>query len=572
MGPGQLPLVLLFDVPQVWDSDRENLAQDRYKVRGTEVDLVPPVDWRMDPHDNQSWRFWFHAMQHLDVPLRIYESDGDLGALAKARDMMLDWVEQNPIGGERTGDFAWYDMGAGIRASLLGYIWRECRRNELLTSEQENVLSEALRVHARWLAEDENYKADSNHGLYEDAGLYLMGAYAAELPESAGWRELAENRFLETLGRHVQFDEGVHKEHSPGYHFFIRNLVKRLNEHAGIGGERVAELVHRLDAAAGWMVLPDGTMTPFGDTDLQRAPDFAREAAGEEGLRAYPQTGYAFVRRNGSYLGVTCTHHTLAHKHADELSWCLFEHGHLIVGEASRYGYRDEKDPARIYARASHGHNVLIVDDQSFRWRDRGPYGSGLLAFGQGEGWYAVLGHNPHLEGATHHRLLLYRPGELVVVVDEVEALRPHTIDRRLHFGPDLHAARAGGVVVASDEDGRRLATLIEASDGPVEITMARGVEEPRMDGWTFPRDLTRVPSDTVTMRTRIASGLLVHAIALTDLVPERMAARRPRRRGRLLRRFRRGEEDGFAVEIGDVELRVTRSGRDLAIAAAAGA
>jgi hypothetical protein len=77
----------------------------------------------------------------------------------------------------------------------------------------------------------------------------------------------------------VQVDEGVHKEQSPSYHFYIRDMVKRLNEQAGIGGERLAVLVRKLDAAAGWMLMPDGTMTPFGDTDLEEAPAFARESA-----------------------------------------------------------------------------------------------------------------------------------------------------------------------------------------------------------------------------------------------------------------------------------------------------
>jgi hypothetical protein len=71
----------------------------------------------------------------------------------------------------------------------------------------------------------------------------------------------------------------VHKEQSPSYHFYIRDMVKRLNEQAGLGGEQLGELVRKLDAAAGWMVMPDGTMTPFGDTDLEEAPAFARESA-----------------------------------------------------------------------------------------------------------------------------------------------------------------------------------------------------------------------------------------------------------------------------------------------------
>jgi hypothetical protein len=522
----ELPLVLLYEVPQLWDADRENLANDRYTVRGVVVELVPPIDWRMDPVDNLNWRFWFHAMQHLDVPLRIYEQDDDPEALAKARDMMLAWVSGNPIGGETTGDYAWFDMSAGIRASFLGYVWRECRRRDLLDSDQESQLTESLRTHARWLSDEENYTGQTNHGLFQDAGLYLMAAYAADLPESEEWREFVEDRFLTTLRKHVDFEEGVHKEQSPSYHFYIRDVVKRLNEHAGIGGEQLAELVRKLDDAAGWMVLPDGRMTPFGDTDLEEAPEFAREAAHKEGLRAFLRTGYAFVRENGSYLAMTCTYHSHAHNHADALSWCLFEDGHLVVGEAGRYGYRDEEDPARIYARASHGHNVLILDDESFPWKDRGAYGSGLLAAGEDDGWYVILGRNPLLEPVDHRRVLLYRPGELVIVVDGLKAEDEHVVDRRLHFGPDLVAEQSGGTVVAKDEDGRVIATLFDASGISVETSVARGVEEPRMDGWTFPSDLTKVPSDVVTLRSTLASGLLIHGLALSSSVPESVTAR----------------------------------------------
>jgi Heparinase II/III-like protein/Heparinase II/III N-terminus len=555
--PDELPLVLLFEVDPVSDADRENFASDRYTVRGRDIELVPPIDWQMDPHDNLAWRFWFHTLQFLDVPLRIYEEEGDLDALAKARDVALDWVSGNPIGGERTGDYAWFDMSAGIRAAFLGYIWRECRRRGLLEPEQESDLTTALRVHAQWLSDEENYTPETNHGLFEDAGLYVMGSYAAELAESAGWRDLAESRFLETLTHHVQFDEGVHKEHSPGYQIYIRDLVKLLHEQAGIGGERLGQLVEKLDEAAGWMVLPDGNLVPFGDTDIQsEAPAFAKEAAGGEGLVPYLRTGYVFVRQNDSYFGVTCGYHSYAHKHADELSWCLYEGGHLVIGEASRYGYRDEKDPARIYARASHGHNALIVDDESFPWREQDPYGTGLLAAGEGEGWYAVLGYNPLLEAVDHRRLLLYRPGELVVVVDRVEAEEEHTIDRRLHFGPELVATQTEAGIVAK-ADGEPVATLIEASEVPVEINLARGIEEPRMDGWTFPRDNTKVPSDAVTLRSRIASGLLVHGIALTPGVPLRVAAR--------------AKADQMLIEIGGdqdtSEIQVSQSGTELRVA-----
>jgi hypothetical protein len=113
-----------------------------------------------------------------------------------------------------------------------------------------------------------------------------------------------------------------------------------------------------------------------------------------------------------------------------------------------------------------------------------------------------------------------------VLVVDQVEAEEEHTIDRRLHFGPELVAAKSDGTVVANDDEGTLVATLFDASEDPVEISLARGVEEPRMDAWTFPRDLMKVPSDAVTLRSRMAAGLLIHGIALTSSVPEGVGVR----------------------------------------------
>ena len=90
------------------------------------------------------------------------------------------------------------------------------------------------------------------------------------------------------------------------------------------------------------------------------------------------------------------------------------------------------------------------------------------------------------------------------------------------------------------------------------------------MDGWTFPRDLTKVPSDAVTLRARIASGLLVHGVALTSSVPERVAARPTSRARRILQRVRRTDDDRFIIEIsgkqGTSEIHVTRSGTELSI------
>ena len=510
--------MLLFPTRAVNDGERDGVRYGRYPVRGEVVRLEPPVDWQMDPFENLSWRFWLHTMQFLDVPLRMYEEEGDLDALARARDLVLDWIDRNRAGSDTVGDYAWVDMSAGVRASFIGYVWRECARRGILEPEAEGSLVASIRSHAAWLLDDENYTATTNHGLYEDAGLFLMAIYAAALDGADEWRRSAEERFLRTLARHVDFEEGLHKEHSPGYHMYIRELVLRLHERAGIGGRELKELLPKLDRAAGWLVLPDGRMLPFGDTDLVEAPEFAREASSQAaGLASFLATGYAVVRDEDSYLAMTGCYHTHAHKHADELSWCLFEKGRLLVADPGRFSFSDESDPARVYARSRRGHNVLLVEDGSPRWIDQEPYGSALRATGQGEGWYAILGENPLLERARHERLLLYRPGEIVLVVDRVSGHDGTELVRRLQLGDGLDTRESsGGFEILAD--GEVLATTFDADERKGEWSVATGIEDPEPDGWIFPREKERRPAPALTLTSSSVSGTLVHGLLLAPL------------------------------------------------------
>jgi hypothetical protein len=77
------------------------------------------------------------------------------------------------------------------------------------------------------------------------------------------------------------------------------------------------------------------------------------------------------------------------------------------------------------------------------------------------------------------------------------------------------------------------------------------------MDGWTFPRDLMKVPSDDVTLRSRMATGLLIHGVALTSSVPEGVGVRI--------------EDDRIIIEIpgeqSSSEVSVTQSGTTLSVA-----
>ena len=205
-------------------------------VRDAVVELTPPIDWHMDPTGNRAWRFWLHTFQFADLPLRCYQELGLTGCLRRVVDIVLDWVVSNPLDGENTADHAWYDMSVGIRSALFAYVWQAAHREGMLDAGQRKLLLESLEQHRQWLSDRLNYKFHSNHALYEDAGLFTLCARCPELEESGRWRDFAQERFLDTLRRHVDWEEGVHLEHSPGYQFHIRELLVRLREVSGIGG------------------------------------------------------------------------------------------------------------------------------------------------------------------------------------------------------------------------------------------------------------------------------------------------------------------------------------------------
>jgi len=500
------------------------VAEHRYVVRGTTTELRPPVDWHMDEGNSLAWRFWFHTFQFLDIPLRLYAERGEVEYLRRALALALDWVRANPTGGASTADHAWYDMAVGVRAAFFAYLWEASCHEGVLVPDAHGALRASLETHAAWLSKPGNYRPHSNHGLYEDAGLFVLGSRCRELPDSEAWRELAEQRFLETLARHVDAEEGVHLEQSPAYQFYIRELLERLHTTTGIGGSRLARLIERMERAAEWMVLPDGSILPFGDTDRMDIPAFARRIGSPEGMAIMRNGGFAVVRHGASYLAVTSCFHVHAHKHADELSWVLFERGELVVGEAGRYGYHSEADPLRVYARSSHAHNTLTLDGESFPWQQSHPYGSGILAAGAGGGWYAVLGVNALLDPASHHRLFCYRPAEALIVVDDLTCEGVGSVARRVHAGETL-CAQATGPASATLAGDSVQAVLRDWSGIPVAIDVVRGEEGERADGWTFPRDSRKVPVDVVSLGSAARNGLLVHSLAIDPTALEDVSA-----------------------------------------------
>ncbi|HEX6665094.1 MAG TPA: heparinase II/III-family protein [Solirubrobacterales bacterium] len=492
----------------------ETLQERHFEVHGRPVELRPPINWRQDPHESRSWCYQLHALTWLKPTLRMYADSGSREALAVGVETVADWVSVHLDEPAEISEFAWYDMAVSQRAPTIAYVLRASLGEDMLDREQAFALLSACNRHGDELADDSKYFADHNHGLAQDEGLYLLARQIPTLPAARAWSELATGRLRRTLKATICEKEGNHLEHSTEYQFAITRMVSRLvDTMSELPGMR--ELLDRLRQTTAWHVLPTGRLAQLGDTDDTPADRWAVKAASQlRGLKVLPQTGYSFVRDGGSYLAVSAGYHSSAHKHSDDTGFILAEGGQVLLGDAGRWGYYED-EPDRLYARSAFAHNVVTVDDRDFGWRESEPYGSGLLAAGEGDGWYAILVTNPLLgqQGVGHRRLLLYRPGELLVVIDDVRAEKPHDYARRFHFGPAFEARldEQGRVVVG----GENLeATLTDPADD-TEVTLARGRDEPTRLGWTYPSDRKRLRVWTATLRSRAADATLVATLRL---------------------------------------------------------
>jgi hypothetical protein len=513
---------------------RKAMLGGRFYVFGTVEELRPPIEWRADPHGSRSWRYELQTLTWLKEALARHAWGGDVETLAVARDAVLDWarahlrsearspfVGQSGTKGERAGgdgeeqsEFAWYDMAVGLRAPYLAYALRACLAEEMLGDEDAELLLAAVERHGAELASGDNYAAGNNHGLFQDEGLYLLARLLPQLPAAAAWRELALLRMKSTLEATVSTTDGAHLEHSPAYQLAILDLVARLAHNVSELPE-LGPLLERMRRTAAWQTTPRGRMAQLGDSDDLPAPEWARDAARSlRGMNALPEAGQAFVREGDSYLAVSAAYHGAAHKHADDSGFLLIEDGKVLLGDAGRWGYYED-EPDRLYARSAAAHNVLTVDGEDFRWRKAEPYGSGLVEAREEDGWHQIAVRNPLLaaQGVEHLRLLLYRPGRALIVIDDVRSDAEHEYARHFHLGAALEAERDGPGSIAIT--GRSVSATLKALDKGAEIDLMRGRDDPRL-GWTYPGDRERKPVWTARLRSRAADATLVTALTLS--------------------------------------------------------
>jgi Heparinase II/III-like protein/Heparinase II/III N-terminus len=503
--------------------DFDAAAEGRFRVGGELRPLRRPVDWSRQPYEeSDEGAFMLNCFFFADPVMAADVSDDQRASLFPSlATLYADWIEQNPqVDSPSPHKYAWYDHSAAARVVHLSHLLRESSRLGGLDRAQREVLAGSTIEHVDYLLAEENYEYGHNHGMFTDAALYLAADALPFLPETEEWVAVARARFERIVEQTIETSEGVHLEHSPFYQLVVRGALERFGSRGLLPDSELEPLLERMDEATAWMTAPDGTLPTIGDTNAGVEPTAAvqEQAARSSGLRAFPRSGYCMVRDGGSYLFVTAAFHSEAHKHADDLSYCLYEDGRQLVGDAGNPGY-DYEGAARQFCVSPAAHSGIGLD--SYTWiRDRrGGAGSGVVATGSLGDTHAILAENPRIapDNRTARRLFVYQPAGALAVVDELWATDDELVERYLQLSPDLSATLLESGAVEIGRGGTRvswLAPFEEEGGAPDSVSALRGRTSPPMGGLYFPQ-VDQPEACTTVILSRYGGGVFGYLLTL---------------------------------------------------------
>jgi Heparinase II/III-like protein/Heparinase II/III N-terminus len=461
-----------------------------------ELPSVPfdlPFDWGMDPFGDATWLSQLQSLKFLDPALAA-------GDFAYARDVFRDWQRWH-TGGE--APWSWSDQRTGQRAARLAYLLDS-------TGWRDRSLVELAEQHAARLRDPEFVRDDHNHGIAQLHGLAAL-CLDGRLRSCRGSETFLEDK-LNRLLRNQFTASGIHRENSPGYHFYALANFTLMAPILAKYASSYDETLRRAANKAKWLVHPDLTTVAVGDSDaaLRASVQIPRGEPRCEDVRSYSdapecysmrhfkKVGYVIVRSDwsvpaeqASMLFIQGGFFNHAHRDSDDFSFEWFEHGRKILSDSGKYAYT--RDNWQEYFNSTRAHSTVEVDGLNYTVKQEDAYGDAVEeAGGTGDGFRTTMQvYHPDLE-VSHRRQIDYRPGEELRIRDTVRSDRTRVYIQWHHFTRAFELSGSDGRFELDDGE---LVVELEAVTSCGDRTKhwkLNGQLEPHLQGWASVADRER--------------------------------------------------------------------------------
>ncbi|NQU20254.1 MAG: alginate lyase family protein [Candidatus Nealsonbacteria bacterium] len=269
------------------------ILSGKWALLGHPVDLRGDVDWHCDPRSEHRWPRTFYA----DVPLgsptdetldvkyvwelgrqqyvvdlaRGWLFTGELRYAGRARELMLDWIDENPV-----YEGVHWTSALEVAMRAVSWLWTTASLAEWEGWHDGDLarIAASLTDHATYLENHLSfYSSPYNHLIGEAAGLYLIGTWMKQSGQSARWRRLGR-QVLTEHGPRQFYADGFCVEQAVGYHFYTLGFMTLAVAAARTQREPldgVEAAIRKAYRAAIAFRQPNGRWPAVGDLDSARA-------------------------------------------------------------------------------------------------------------------------------------------------------------------------------------------------------------------------------------------------------------------------------------------------------------
>ena len=490
-------------------ADRIILNDEIYLLRYWEPAVISKdsMDWTEDPFDDWTWQFYYHSLRMVSYLVSAYEYTGEIEYLKEAKWYIGSWIEHNPDPRSQASERAWDDHSTANRISTFLQFWNSYRESSIQDESFSNLFLNILRLHGEFTADSDNYYWGHNHGIYQDRSLLQLSILFPNFEESDEWRKVASNR----LDKHLLEDlteSGVHKEHSPAYHFLVMSLfmsIDDFNRHYNISNQLLESKIYSMQEYLAYIVKPDGTFPLVGDSGLENGLRLKESSIVSENLLnlkissnsenmlenyciGYYDAGVGinklqFAEGEEFYFAIFSAFHNSVHKQSDDLSFVLSYDQTDYFVDSGKYNF-DEGDPYRQYVRSVFAHNTIVVDDKSYDYRDVDSFGlSELYNYNCNESYSVFQASHTIYEGVKIKRNIVIVYGQGVIIHDSITSQQNHNYSQIFNIGKDVEIEHLQntGVILSSNIDNTSL--LVTQMTNISSIESFHGSNNPKM-GW----------------------------------------------------------------------------------------
>jgi len=455
--------------------------------------LQSPIDWEAkDRLEDRNWRMQLQGWTYFHSIMNIFDEFADKDKLiAIFLDFSRDWYsvygcDAEDIKTTRMPDsYAWYDMSVGFRALVIAFFLDRINCHNLsVTATDYAFIREVALKHVRHLRNEKVF-SQNNHGIFQLQGLISLCQLLDNIESKDEMLAYGIRKMKELVS--TQFStNGIHLEHSPGYHFYVCSTFEAVTKSGWYAtSEIISSRITKALERKRWLVDPLKRMICVGDSILtpQRSVNFLQtpedSVSRETLISEFNESGYAVVRsawktapEMASMLFLTAAYHSKSHKHRDCLSFDWFDKGERIVCDSGKYGYRSDR--YRNYFLSARAHNSVEIED--FDIIKMKPYGSAVRDIEQVENDVYCITASLDYPAVNHKRQVYFSPGRWLAIFDNLCFHRARKFTQWFHLSPSFNLISISGTKVVAADKHRTL--IIQCMDEGLEVSAYRGDED----------------------------------------------------------------------------------------------